>query len=100
MTSIDRLQLDRQQILDRYRQHTSICGSCRQTLKIVHRLQIGLLVYFAIALSIAAAMPNAFRLQISLPLVLTALLGFAIYGGLKYWLEPKFYFMDYVHAKR
>jgi phenylpropionate dioxygenase-like ring-hydroxylating dioxygenase large terminal subunit len=99
-TLIDRPPLSRQQILDRYHQHTLICGSCRQTLKIVHRLQIGLLVYFAIALSIAAAMPDAFRLWISLPLALTALLGLAFYGGLKYWLEPKFYFVDYLHAKR
>jgi phenylpropionate dioxygenase-like ring-hydroxylating dioxygenase large terminal subunit len=92
--------IDRQQILDRYHQHTVICGSCRQALKNVHRLQIGLLVYFAIALSVAAAMPDQLRVWISLPLVLTALLGLSIYAALKYWLEPKFYFVDYVHAKR
>ena len=91
---------NRQQILDRYHQHTTICGSCRQALNNVHRLQIGLLIYFAIAVSIAAVLPDAFRLWISLPLVLTALLGLAIYAGLKYWLEPKFYFVDYIHAKR
>lgn len=72
----------------------------RQALKKVHRLQIGLLIYFVIALSIAAVMPDAFRLWISLPLVLTALLGLVIYRSLKYWLEPKFYFVDYVHAQR
>jgi phenylpropionate dioxygenase-like ring-hydroxylating dioxygenase large terminal subunit len=94
------IKLDRHQILDRYHQHTLICGSCRQALKTVHRLQIGLLIYFAIALSIAAVMPDAFRLWVSLPLVLTALCGLAMYAGLKYWLEPKFYFVDYVHAKR
>jgi phenylpropionate dioxygenase-like ring-hydroxylating dioxygenase large terminal subunit len=93
-------QPNRQQLLDRYHQHTLICGSCRQTLKNVHRLQVGLLVYFALALSIAAVMPDAFRLSISLPLVLTALLGLVIYAGLKYWLEPKFYFVDYIHAQR
>lgn len=91
---------DRKRLLDRYHQHTLICGSCRQALKTVKRLQLGLLIYFAVALSIAAAMPDAFRLSISLPLVLTALLGLAMYGGLKYWLEPKFHFVDYVHAKR
>ncbi len=66
----------------------------------MHRLQIGLLGYFAIALSVAAILPNEFRVRIGLPLVLTALLGVAIYAGLKYWLEPKFYFVDYIHAKR
>ena len=45
-------------------------------------------------------MPDAFCLWISLPLALTALLGLGIYAGLKYWLEPKFYFIDYVHANR
>lgn len=91
---------DRHQLLDRYHQHTRICGSCRQALKNVQRLQFGLLGYFFVALSVAAVLPDQFRLWISLPLVLTALLGLAIYAGLKYWLEPKFYFVDYVHAKR
>ncbi|MGH2413413.1 MAG: Rieske 2Fe-2S domain-containing protein, partial [Microcystaceae cyanobacterium] len=91
---------DRQQLLDRYHQHTLICGSCRQALKNLHRLQVGLLGYFSVALSVAAVMPDRFRVWMSLPLVLTALLGLIIYTGLKYWLEPKFYFVDYVHAKR
>jgi phenylpropionate dioxygenase-like ring-hydroxylating dioxygenase large terminal subunit len=94
------IELNRHQILDRYHQHTLICGSCRQALKNVQRVQIGLLIYFAIALSIAAVLPDAFRVGISLPLVLTALLGLVIYGYLKYWLEPKFYFVDYVHGDR
>lgn len=92
--------LDRQQLLDRYHQHTLICGSCRRALKNLHRLQSAILIYFAIAVSIAAVMPDAFRLSVSLPLVLTALLGLVIYGGLKYGLEPKFYFVDYDHAHR
>ncbi|HIK11807.1 MAG TPA: Rieske 2Fe-2S domain-containing protein [Oscillatoriaceae cyanobacterium M33_DOE_052] len=91
---------DRRQILDRYHQHTMICSSCRQALKNVQRLQIGLLAYFFVALAVAAVMPDSFRVRIGLPLVLTALLGLGIYAGLKYWLEPKFYFVDYVHAKR
>ena len=92
--------LDRQHLLDRYHQHTLICGSCRQALKNLHRFQGAILIYFAIALSIAAVMPDASRVWVSLPLVLTALLGLVIYVGLKYWLEPKFYFVDYVHANR
>lgn len=99
-TAIPSSPRDRQQLLDRYHQHTLLCGSCRQALKTVHRVQAGLVVYFAIALSIAAVMPDALRLRVSLPLALTGLLGLAIYAGLKYWLEPQFYFVDYVHAKR
>jgi phenylpropionate dioxygenase-like ring-hydroxylating dioxygenase large terminal subunit len=98
-TSIQVPTRDRQQILDRYHQHTLICGSCRQALKNLRRLQVGLLAYLAFALSVAAVMPDRFRLWVSLPLVATALLGLIIYVGLKYWLEPKFYFVDYVHAK-
>lgn len=99
-TSIQLPIRDRQQILDRYHQHTIICGSCRQALENVHRLQMGLLAYFFVALSVAAVLPDRFRVWISLPLVLMALLGLGVYAGLKYWLEPKFYFVDYVHAKR
>lgn len=91
---------ERQPLLDRYQQHTMICGSCRQALKNLQRLQLGLLGYGFVALSAAAVMPDGFRLSISLPLVLTALLGLATYAGLKYGLEPKFYFVDYIHAKR
>ena len=90
----------RQQWLDRYHQHTQICSSCQTALKTIQRSQIGLLAYFAVAVAVAAAMPDALRLWVSLPLVLTALLGLAIYAVLKYWLEPKFYFVDYVHAER
>ena len=91
---------DRQHLLDRYHQHTLICSSCRRALKNLHRLQIGLLAYFGVALSAAALVPDRFRFSLSLPLVLTALLGLAIWAVLKYRLEPKFYFVDYVHAKR
>ena len=99
-TSTELALPNREHLLDRYHQHTLICGSCRQALKNIHRVQIGLLVYFAVALSVAAVMPDRFRLGISLPLAFTALLGLVIYAGLKYWLEPKFYFVDYIHAKR
>lgn len=91
---------DRQHLLDRYHQHTLICSSCRQALKNLHRLQIGLLAYFGVALSVAALIPDDFRISIGLPLGLSALLGLATCAVLKYRLEPKFYFVDYVHAKR
>ena len=99
-TSIQLPIRNRQQMLDRYHQRTIICGSCRQALQNVHRLQVGLLSYFVVALSVAAVMPDRFRIWIGLPAILTALAGLVIYAGLKYWLEPKFYFVDYVHAKR
>ena len=91
---------DRKRLLDRYHQHTLICSSCRRTLKTVHWLQRGLLAYGVIAIAIAAVLPDPLRFGIGLPLVLTALLGLAFYAGLKYWLEPQFYFVDYVHAHK
>ncbi len=98
-SSISSPFLSRQQLLDRYHQHTAICGSCRQALTNIHRIQIGLLGYFGVALSVATIVPDA-RLDVSLSLALTALCGLVIYAALKYWLEPKFYFVDYIHAKR
>jgi len=97
-TSSQVVSRDRQHILDRYHQHTLICSSCRQALTNVQRLQLGLLSYFCIALAVAAVMPDRLRLWVSLPLVLTALLGLSLYAGLKFWLEPQFYFVDYIHA--
>ena len=44
--------------------------------------------------------PNAWRLQAGLPVMLTAFLGLGIYGWLKLWLIPKFYFIDYIHADK
>lgn len=99
-SSIPSQPRDREQLLDRYHQHTLICSSCRQALKNVQRLQIGLLGYFFVAVSIAAVMPDQYRFWVSLPLVLTALLGLGLCAALKYWLKPKFYFVDYIHAKR
>lgn len=89
---------NREQILDRYHQHTQHCSSCRGALKTVQRWQIFLLVYFILSVSTVALLPDALRLQWGLPLILTALLGLGAYAGLKFWLEPKFYFVDYIHA--
>ncbi|MFZ1024715.1 MAG: Rieske 2Fe-2S domain-containing protein [Limnoraphis robusta] len=90
----------RREILDRYHQHTQHCSSCRGALKAVKRWQIGLIVYFAIALSSAAILPDHWRLTVGLPLVITALASLGIYTGLKYGLEPQFYFIDYIHAEK
>ncbi|MEB3278643.1 MAG: pheophorbide a oxygenase [Lyngbya sp.] len=90
----------RREILDRYQQHTQHCSSCRGALKAVQRWPIGLLVLSAIAISTAAILPDFWRLKVGLPLVVTALIGLGIYALLKFWLEPKFYFVDYVHADK
>lgn len=87
-------------MLDRYQQHTQHCSSCRTTVKNLERLQIGLLAYFVIVVSGVAILPDAFRLKVGLPLIITALLGMGIYAWLKLWLIPKFYFVDYIHAEK
>ena len=91
---------DRLVMLDRYQQHTQHCSSCRTTVKNLERLQIGLLAYFVIVVSGVAILPDAFRLKVGLPLIITALLGMGIYTWLKLWLIPKFYFVDYIHAHK
>jgi phenylpropionate dioxygenase-like ring-hydroxylating dioxygenase large terminal subunit len=63
------------EMLDRYKQHTQHCSSCRTAVKNLERLQIGLLVYFVIVISGVAVLPDDWRLQLGLPLVITALLG-------------------------
>ncbi|AFY49176.1 Rieske (2Fe-2S) domain-containing protein [Nostoc sp. PCC 7524] len=91
---------DRSVILDRYKQHTQHCSSCRNALKNIQRSQIILLAYSAITIAGAAILPDTLRLQLGLPLIITALLSLATYAWLKFWLTPKFYFVDYIHAER
>ncbi|MFM6194680.1 MAG: Rieske 2Fe-2S domain-containing protein [Planktothrix sp.] len=91
---------NRRQVLDIYHQHTQHCSSCRTALKTIQRLQLGLLIYFLLTVSIVALMSDSFRLQWGIPLMAIAFLGLGIYAGLKYYLEPKFYFLDYIHADK
>jgi len=91
---------NRAQILDRYKQHTRHCSSCSRALLVVQRLQAMLLIYFAITASAVALFPDAWRVKVGLPLIVTALLGLAAYVWLKYRLSPKFYFVNYIHAQR
>jgi phenylpropionate dioxygenase-like ring-hydroxylating dioxygenase large terminal subunit len=91
---------DREQILDRYKQHTQHCSSCRGALLIISRLQIALLVYFAATVAFVALLPDVWRVKLGLPLIVTALLSLGAYSGLKFWLSPKFYFVDYIHAQK
>ncbi len=91
---------NREEVLDRYRQHTQHCSSCRGALKTTQRLQKVLLGYFVLTISGVALMPDALRLSLGLPLMAVALLGLAAFTWLKFWLEPRFYFVDYIHAER
>ncbi|MGE5658723.1 MAG: Rieske 2Fe-2S domain-containing protein [Actinomycetota bacterium] len=91
---------ERQFLLDRYRQHTQHCHSCRTTLKRVQGLQRVLLTYVAVAVPTVAVMPDALRFKLGLPMMAVALSSLGIYSWLKLWLEPKFYFVDYIHAEK
>ncbi|HIK08428.1 MAG TPA: Rieske 2Fe-2S domain-containing protein [Trichormus sp. M33_DOE_039] len=91
---------DRSVVLDRYKQHTQHCSSCRNALKNIERSQFILLGYFAITVAASAILPDSLRLKLGLPLVITGLLGLAAYAWLKFRLTPKFYFVDYIHAER
>jgi phenylpropionate dioxygenase-like ring-hydroxylating dioxygenase large terminal subunit len=87
-------------LLDRYTQHTLLCHSCRNALKVFQRLQLGLLVYSMITVAGVALLPDVIRIKVGLPLMITAALSMGAYAWLKFWLIPKFYFIDYVHAQK
>ncbi|NJL62370.1 MAG: Rieske 2Fe-2S domain-containing protein [Methylacidiphilales bacterium] len=91
---------NRKQVLNRYEQHTQHCSSCRGALKNIQTWQLFLLAYFAIIVPIVAVLPDTLRSKIGIPLIISALLGLGIYAILKLWLEPKFYFIDYIHAEK
>ncbi|BAZ39793.1 pheophorbide a oxygenase [Calothrix sp. NIES-4101] len=91
---------NREEVLNRYKQHTQHCSSCRGALKNIQNLQLFLLAYFVVVVTIVALIPDASRVQIGIPLAISALLGLGIYAILKLWLEPKFYFIDYIHAEK
>ncbi|WP_333165278.1 Rieske 2Fe-2S domain-containing protein [Microcoleus sp. Pol12B4] len=91
---------DRQLTLDRYKQHTQHCSSCRKALLVVQRLQALLLGYFVVTVCAVALFPDELRLYVGLPLVVIALLGLGAYTWLRFWLRPRFYFLDYIHAHR
>ena len=98
--SILKINDNRQELLDRYTQHTLICSSCRKALKISQRLQVFCIGYFAIIISVVATLPDAFRIKLGLPLMLTGLFSLAAFAWLKFWLIPKFYFQDYLHPEK
>lgn len=61
--------------LDRYHQHTQICSSCRQALKQIKQLQLGLIGLFAVAIATTSLLPDAVRFSWGLSLVLLGLAG-------------------------
>ena len=94
------IEIPRRVLLDRYHQHTQHCSSCRQALKTLQLVQWLLLAYFAIAVATVAALSDSLRVSLGLYLTISALLGLGIYAVLRFWLMPKFYFVDYVHSER
>jgi phenylpropionate dioxygenase-like ring-hydroxylating dioxygenase large terminal subunit len=91
---------DRKVMLDRDRQHTQHCASCRKALQNIQIIQKVLLGYFAVIVAVVAVMPDIIRIKFGIPLIGVALVGLGVYSWLKLWLEPKFYFVDYIHSER
>jgi phenylpropionate dioxygenase-like ring-hydroxylating dioxygenase large terminal subunit len=91
---------NRQVILDRYQQHTQHCQSCRKAIVTIQRLQVMLLAYFALSVAFVSAIPDRLPLVSRVIIMVTALVGLGIYSWLKFKLEPKFYFVDYIHSQR
>ncbi len=69
-------------------------------MKTIQRLENVLLGNFAVTISLVAVMPDELRVRLGLPLIVVALFGLAAFSWLKFWLEPRFYFVDYVHSDR
>ena len=90
----------REVLLDRYHQHTQHCSSCRNALKMIKLWQWLLVTYFIAIVSIVAILPDHLRVSWGLWLIISALLGLGINAVLRFWLMPKFYFVDYVHSER
>jgi phenylpropionate dioxygenase-like ring-hydroxylating dioxygenase large terminal subunit len=99
-SSILTINENRQILLDRYTQHTQNCSSCRKALKNSQRLQVILVAYFAIIISLVAILPDALRIKLGLPLMVTGLLSLVTFAWLKFWLIPQFYFQDYLHPEK
>jgi phenylpropionate dioxygenase-like ring-hydroxylating dioxygenase large terminal subunit len=91
---------DRHELLDRYHQHTQHCSSCRDTLHNVKIWQAILLIFAIISVIISSMMSDELRHQWGIPLGCLVMTALGVYSWLKWWLEPRFYFMDYIHADK
>ena len=90
----------REVLLDRYHQHTQHCSSCRNALKTTKFWQWLLVIYFIGTVSVVAVLPDNLRVSWGLWLMVSAILGLGVAAVLKFWLMPKFYFVDYLHSQR
>ena len=99
-TPVSDININRAKLLDRYTQHTQHCSSCRRTLKNIQRWQAILIGNFILTISIVAVMSNDLRSSLGLALMIIALTGLGVWTWLRYWLQPKFYFVDYIHAEK
>lgn len=93
-------ETSRESLLDRYSQHTQHCSSCRTALNRIQLAQWLLLAYFAVVVATVAVLPDSLRVSWGLYLIISALFGLGIAAVLKFWLMPKFYFVDYVHSQK
>ena len=93
-------EISREILLNRYDQHTQHCSSCRNALKTIELWQWLLATYFIAIVSVVAVMPDAQRVNLGLWLMISAVLGLGVAAMLRFWLMPKFYFVDYVHSER
>jgi phenylpropionate dioxygenase-like ring-hydroxylating dioxygenase large terminal subunit len=100
VNSASTTETSRQILLDRYHQHTQHCSSCRKALKTIQLMQWLLLAYFVVVVSTVAVLPDSLRISWGLYLTFSAILGLGIAAVLRFWLMPKFYFVDYVHSER
>ena len=94
------LETPREVLLDRYHQHTQHCSSCRNALKRIKLGQWLLVIYFIAIASIVAVLPDNLRISCGIWLMISALLGLGMAAVLRFWLMPKFYFVDYIHSER
>lgn len=90
----------REVLLNRYHQHTQHCSSCRGALQTIKLSQWLLLTFFILTISVVAALPDQLRVSWGIWLTLAALSALGIAAILKFWLMPKFYFVDYVHSEK
>ena len=63
-------------------------------------MQKFLLGFFAVIVAIVALLPEQLHLRLGLPLIALGFTGLGAYCWLKFWLEPRFLFVDYVHSQR
>ncbi len=91
---------NRQEVLDRYHQHTQHCSSCRNALNNTKKLEFILLIVSIFSTIVCSVMPDQFRQDWGLLLAGLIIVSLGLYSWLKWWLEPRFYFVDYVHADK